>query len=193
MAKKIEKKVEKHAVAPAKKAEVVTPEVVNPVVMPDDKNLAAQITEDINNAELGAFCRVRAGVGLCNIRELNAHGEWEKRLLALFPNRSKATLYRYMQDGRKFCSKVDLDAGRVYEKMIRRVNEAPYTAPDQDMLNIFCQGEILTLAPEWNDAGHITQKTIDPYIRHYGGSNKWNEPAVFSWYEKQEWRLKDAD
>ena len=81
----------------------------------------------------------------------------------------------------------------VYKKMIRRVNEAPYTAPDQDMLNIFCQGEILTLAPEWNDAGHITQKTNDPYIRHYGGSNKWNEPAVFSWYEKQEWRLKDAD
>ena len=116
MAKKIN---DKRAVVPAaKKAEAVTPEVVNPVVMPDDKNLAAQVAEDIANAELGAFCRVRAGVGLCNIRELNAHGEWEKRLLALFPNRSKATLYRYMQDGRKFCNKVELDAGRVYEKMM---------------------------------------------------------------------------
>ena len=118
MAKKIKMKTEKHAVVPAKKAEVVTPEVVNPVVMPDDKNLAAQITEDINNAELGAFCRVRAGVGLCNIRELNAHGAWEERMLSLFPNRSRRTLFRYMQDGRKFCAAVDMDAQHVYEKMM---------------------------------------------------------------------------
>ena len=118
MAKKIEKKVEKHAVAPAKKPEVVTPDVVNPVVMPDDKNLAAQIAEDMNNAELGEFCRVRAGVGLCNIRELNAHGAWEVRMRELFPNRTTRTLRNYMQTGRKFCAAVDLDTQRVYEKMM---------------------------------------------------------------------------
>ena len=46
------------------KGEVVPAEVVTPVVMPDDKAIAKQIAEDIRNAELGAFCRVRAGVGL---------------------------------------------------------------------------------------------------------------------------------
>ncbi len=97
----------------AKNAEVVTPEV-----MPNDAEMAAQIAEDMRNAELGAFCRVRAGVGLCNFRELNAHGEWEKRMLALFPSKSDRTLRRYMQEGRKFCERVELDAGRVYDKMM---------------------------------------------------------------------------
>ena len=103
----------KNAVVPAAKVEVVTPEV-----LPDDKAMAAQIAEDIGNAELGAFCRVRAGVGLCNIRELNAHGAWEQRMLELFPNRSKATLHRYMQEGRRFCERVELDTGRVYDRMM---------------------------------------------------------------------------
>jgi len=77
-----------------------------------------------------------------------------------------------------------------YKKWIRLVNAVPYTAPDQDMINIFCQGEILTLPPEWNDAGHITQRTDDPYIKHYGGSLKWVEPEIFGFYEKSQWRVK---
>jgi len=77
----------------------------------------------------------------------------------------------------------------VYRKWIRLVNAVQYTAPDQDMINIFCQGEILTLPPEWNDAGHITQSTDDPYIRHYGGSLKWVEPEIFGLYEKSKWRV----
>ena len=81
----------------------------------------------------------------------------------------------------------------VHFKMIKRVNEVKYTAPDQDMLNIFCQGEILTLGPEWNSAGHITQDAADPYIRHYGGSLKWVEPAAFKYYEQKTWEVIDND
>jgi len=101
------------------KGEVVPAEVVTPVVMPDDKAIAAQIAEDIRNAELGAFCRVRAGVGLCNFRDMNAHGMWEARMIEMFPGKSRSTLFRYMQQGRKFCEQVSLDAGRVYDKMMR--------------------------------------------------------------------------
>ena len=104
----------KNAVVPTAKAEVVTPDV-----MPDDKSMAAQIAEDIRNAELGAFCRVRAGVGLCNFRDMNAHGMWEARMLEMFPTKSRATLFRYMQQGRKFCEQVSLDAGKVYDRMMR--------------------------------------------------------------------------
>lgn len=104
----------KNAVMPTAKAEVVTPDV-----MPDDKSMAAQIAEDIRNAELGAFCRVRAGVGLCNFRDMNAHGMWEARMLEMFPTKSRATLFRYMQQGRKFCEQVSLDAGKVYDRMMR--------------------------------------------------------------------------
>ena len=99
--------------------EVAAVEVVTPEVMPDDKAIAAQIAEDIRNAELGTFCRVRAGVGLCNFREMNAHGMWEARMIEMFPGKSRATLFRYMQQGRKFCEQVSLDAGKVYDKMMR--------------------------------------------------------------------------
>ena len=103
----------KREVAKVARAEVVTPEV-----MPDDKAIAAQIAEDIRNAELGSFCRVRAGVGLCNFREMNAHGNWEQRMMEMFPGKGTRTLYRYMQEGRKFCDRVELDAGRVYGKLM---------------------------------------------------------------------------
>jgi hypothetical protein len=101
------------------KGEVVPVEVVTPEVMPNDAQIAAQIAEDIRNAELGAFCRVRAGVGLCNFRDMNAHGMWEARMIEMFPGKSRSTLFRYMQQGRKFCEQVSLDAGRVYDKMMR--------------------------------------------------------------------------
>jgi len=111
--KKQDKKIKKNAVAV-----VANPEVVTPDVMPDDKAIAAQIAEDIRNAELGTFCRVRAGVGLCNFREMNAHGMWEARMIEMFPGKSRATLFRYMQQGRKFCEQVLLDAGKVYDKLM---------------------------------------------------------------------------
>lgn len=100
------------------KGEVVPVEVITPEVMPDDKTIAAQIAEDIRNAELGSFCRVRAGVGLCNFREMNAHGNWEQRMMKMFPGKGTRTLYRYMQEGRKFCDRVELDAERVYGKLM---------------------------------------------------------------------------
>jgi len=75
-------------------------------------------------------------------------------------------------------------------KWIHKVNTEPLTAPDQDVINILCQGEILTIGPEWNSAGHITQDAAEPYIRHYGGSLKWVEPEIFGFYEKSQWRVK---
>ena len=104
-------KTENHEVAPV--------EVVTPDVMPTDAQIASQIAEDIRNAELGAFCRVRAGVGLCNFRDMNAHGMWEARMIEMFPSKSRRTLFRYMQQGRKFCEQVSLDAGKVYDRMMR--------------------------------------------------------------------------
>ena len=83
-----------------------------------------------------------------------------------------------------------LRADGIHRKWIRLVNTEPLTAMDQDAVNIICQGEILTLPPEWNDAGHITQRTDDPYIKHYGGSLKWVEPEIFGFYEKSQWRVK---
>lgn len=75
-------------------------------------------------------------------------------------------------------------------KWLLLINREPFTAKDQDVINLICQGEILTLGPEWNSAGHITQNAEDPYIRHYAGSLRPSGAAAFARYEKAEWRVK---
>ena len=88
---------------------------------------------------------------------------------------------------------MDLDALRrdgIMWKWLRLINREPFTAKDQDVINLICQGEILTLGPEWNSAGHITQNAEDPYIRHYAGSLRPSGAAAFARYEKAEWRVK---
>ena len=88
---------------------------------------------------------------------------------------------------------MDLDALRAdntWRKWIKLINREPFTAKDQDVINLICQGEILTLGPEWNCAGHITQNAEDPYIRHYAGSLRPSGAAAFARYGKAEWRVK---
>lgn len=75
-------------------------------------------------------------------------------------------------------------------KWLLLINRELFTAKDQDVINLICQGEILTLGPEWNSAGHITQNAEDPYIRHYAGSLRPSGVAAFARYEKAEWRVK---
>lgn len=75
-------------------------------------------------------------------------------------------------------------------RWLQLINREPFTAKDQDVINLICQGEILTLGPEWNSAGHITQNADDPYIRHYAGSLRPGGAAAFARYEKAEWRVK---
>lgn len=75
-------------------------------------------------------------------------------------------------------------------KWLQLINRELFTAKDQDVINLICQGEILTLGPEWNSAGHITQNAEDPYIRHYAGSLRPSGAAAFARYEKAEWRVK---
>lgn len=88
---------------------------------------------------------------------------------------------------------MDLDAlikDEIWKKWVLLINREPFTAKDQDVINLICQGEILTLGPEWNSAGHITQNAEDPYIRHYAGSLRPSGAAAFARYEKAEWRVK---
>ena len=88
---------------------------------------------------------------------------------------------------------MDLERMRdgIYLKCIDLLNRVAYTAQDQDMLNLFCQGEIRKIPPQWNDAGHITEPTLDPYIRHFAGALKQDGRPYFDAYAKAEWRLKE--
>lgn len=88
---------------------------------------------------------------------------------------------------------MDLDRIRedeLVKRWIRLIDRDPFTAPDQDVINLICQGEILTLGPEWNSAGAITQDARNPYIRHYAGYLRPLGLPVFEQYRKSEWRVK---
>ena len=88
---------------------------------------------------------------------------------------------------------MDLDKFRqsgIIPKMVKMANSMILTALDQDAINVFCQGEIKKIPPVWNDAGHITEYTEDPYIIHYAGTRKAMMQKDFDLYRNAEWRIK---
>ena len=113
-------KIKKNDTVAAAQALVKKPsvEVVTPDVMMDDAGMVRQIREDMANAELGDFCRLRAGVGLVNFRELNAHGQWMGEMMKAFPGKSARTLQRYMQNAGKWLAMVGAETGLAYEKLM---------------------------------------------------------------------------
>lgn len=104
------------------------------------------------------------------------------------PVRSKYP-FTYYNAGVMLMDLEELWGDRIWRKWVGLINREPFTAKDQDVINLICQGEILTLGPEWNSAGHITQNAEDPYIRHYAGSLRPSGAAAFARYEKAEWRV----
>ena len=89
---------------------------------------------------------------------------------------------------------MDLDKFRrtgIHKKMIDMANRKALSAIDQDAINVFCQGQIRKIGPEWNMAEHITEHHDDPYIRHYAGCLKPRGARVFREYEQAEWRVKE--
>jgi len=104
------------------------------------------------------------------------------------PVRSKFP-FRYFNAGVALMDLKQLRETGRYRKMIDLANREQLTAMDQDALNVFCQGEILKLDPRWNDAGHITEHTDDPYITHYAGARKPYGESRFKKLGQSEWRV----
>ena len=108
----------KNAVVPAAK-----PEVVAPTVEKSDREIVQQINKDMTLGDLGDFCRKRAGVGLCAIRAFHNHGEWEKRLMELFPTRSIRTLNRYVKAGEEVCRRFEASPHKIYDLLLHMDTE----------------------------------------------------------------------
>ena len=81
----------------------------------------------------------------------------------------------------------------IWRKMVDLANTTLLTAVDQDALNVFCQGEIVKVGPEWNMAEHITEHHDDPYILHFAGCLRPRWEKHRDKYMSMEWRVKDAD
>lgn len=114
----MKKQDKKNAVVVATK-----PEVVTPTVEKSDREIVQQINKDMVLGDLGEFCRKRAGVGLCAIRAFHNHGEWEKRLMELFPSKSLRTLRRYVNAGDEVCKRFDASPHKVYDLLLHMDTE----------------------------------------------------------------------
>ena len=100
--------------------------------------------------------------------------------------------FRYFNAG---VTLMDLDKFRktgIHRKMIEMANSVNCTAMDQDAFNVYCQGQILKIGPEWNEAGHITEYHPDPYIVHYAGCRKPMWKPEYEKYRNMEWRVQNA-
>ena len=105
------------------RGEVVQVEVVTPTVEKSDREIVQQINKDMTLGDLGDFCRKRAGVGLCAIRAFHPHGEWEKRLMELFPAKSLRTLNRYVKAGEEVCRRFEAAPHKIYELLLHMDTE----------------------------------------------------------------------
>ena len=86
---------------------------------------------------------------------------------------------------------MDLDkfrAGGIIPKMVKMANSMVLTALDQDAINVYCQGQIKKIGPEWNMAEHITEHHNDPYIYHYAGCLKPRMAWAWDEYKDKDWR-----
>lgn len=101
------------------------------------------------------------------------------------PEKSKGVL-RYYNAG---VTLMDLDklrqTGR-YKDMIRIVNSQYYTFPDQDVINVCMQDDILEMAPVWNSC-EWTGQPLNAAIIHYAANRKYYLMPLFAVHEKVDW------
>ena len=64
--------------------------------------------------------------------------------------------------------------------------------PDQDVINMLCQGWIRIIGSEYN-ATHFTIQCIRPKIHHFAAVNNYYDDWVYQKYEAAEMPLKGGE
>lgn len=72
------------------------------------------------------------------------------------------------------------------DEMLNMVNTVKLGCPDQDTINLLCQGRILELPPIYN-ASDWTGLPGDPKITHYAGLKRYWERRLFQKYLNMKW------
>jgi hypothetical protein len=85
----------------------------------DIPSMVDSVSSDLTRVGIGTFCMLRAGVGLTCIKQLNDYGEWESRMMELFPNRSLRTLQRYMEQAGEFMDAHGVSPEQAWAELIK--------------------------------------------------------------------------
>ena len=102
------------------------------------------------------------------------------------PMRSKPP-FRYYNTGVMIMDLTKLRDGKARD-MIRKANGFPMDFPDQDAINIHCQGMIKPISPYFNSNYWIVE-VDDPAITHYAADRHYEEHELWKQYERMEWRV----
>ena len=102
------------------------------------------------------------------------------------PLRSKYPLI-YVNAGVLLMDLDKLSDGKAHE-LIRTVNTRKFDFPDQDTINVRCQGQIKLIGPEWN-SGDWTENVENPKITHYMADREYWRREGFAKYESAEWKV----
>lgn len=141
-----------------------------------------QVALDINNAELGRFYALRAGVGLVVTREYIPHGDWSNEITRAFPTRSERTIRRYMTDARNFLADRALVASDIWDKLV---------AADQVLLSR-AANQLLIGEPD-NKADRIPLRDIPSEIKMMADYLTGGDVPVHGAHEAEGKALSAAD
>jgi len=72
------------------------------------------------------------------------------------------------------------------DHLLHMVNHRKLGCPDQDAINILCQGRILELDPIYNSS-EWTRQPMDARITHYAGVKRYWEHKLFKEYLNMKW------
>ena len=75
--------------------------------------------------------------------------------------------------------------------LIRYVNRVDLRFPDQDVINLLCQGRIKPISPYWNSNKWIVEVS-DPGITHFAADRNYEKQPLWQQYDRMEWRVKHA-
>ena len=75
--------------------------------------------------------------------------------------------------------------------LIRYVNRVDLRFPDQDVINLLCQGRIKPISPYWNSNKWIVEVS-DPGITHFAADRNYERQELWQQYDQMEWRVQNA-
>ena len=78
------------------------------------------------------------------------------------------------------------------EEMIRVINTRRMRFPDQDVVNLLCQTKIKKISPYYNSNRWIVE-VDNPAVTHYAADKEYWTRESWKRYERNEWRVKNAD
>ena len=95
--------------------------------------------------------------------------------------------FRYYNAGVMLMDLDKLRDGKA-DDMIRMINTRKMHFPDQDVVNLLCQGKIADMDPYYNSNFWIVE-VDDPAITHFAADRNYTDKPQWKAYENMEWRV----